>query len=85
MNNSIIYTIKDQLKELGVLNIRGIKLIKIDDLTLRIHRYNKNIDIKYNEGTDAYDCTIYTIKNCEIVKTETFNEMYCDQLVNLFC
>lgn len=80
-----VQTIAQQLKYAGVLQIRGLKLVAMDENTLRVNKGWKNIDIKYNGGSDLYDVTVHlTNRKTLDTKSKTTEGVYCDQLADLF-
>lgn len=80
--NEIIKTIMQQINW-RVLHLMSFKFIRMNDDTLRVHRDNRNLDIKYNYGTDLYDLTKHTIRKDLTVETEEVENVFFDQLQNI--
>ena len=80
--NEIIETITEQINW-RVLHLRGFKFIRMGSDTLRVHRDNRNLDIKYNYGTDLYDLTEHTILKDLTVETEEVENVFFDQLQDI--
>ena len=80
--NPTVKTIMDQI-DWRDLNLAKFKFIKIDEKTLRVHKGKKNLDIKYNEGTDLYDIKKHTIGKNFDVKTVEVDGIYNDQLKDI--
>jgi len=77
--NYIIETIMQQINW-TVLYFSGLQFIQINGVTLRVHRVEKNLDIRYNRGDDLYDLSKHTMRPDLTVKTEEIRGVYCDQL-----
>ena len=58
----------------------GFQFIRMSGDTLRIHKGRKNLDIRYNAGSDLYDLSKHTMKRDLSVKTEQIKGVYWDQL-----
>ena len=80
--NEIIETIMEQINW-RVLHLMDFKFIRMSDDTLRAHRDNRNLDIKYNYGTDLYDLTEHTILKDLTVETEEVENVFFDQLQDI--
>ena len=80
--NEIIETIMEQINW-RVLHLRGFKFIRMNDETLRVHKGNKNLDIKYNYGVDLYDLSKHTIRKNLTVETEEVENVFFDQLQDI--
>jgi hypothetical protein len=87
--NEVVETIAIQVRH--QLPMQGVKLIAIDERTLRVSfagqeqgRCYRNIDISYNYGQDLYDVLIHTIDRQTLEhETETLDGIYCDQFADL--
>ncbi len=77
--NYIIETIMQQINW-PVLYFSGFQFIQIDGVTLRVHKAERNLDIRYNRGDDLYDLSKHTMRPDLTVKTEEIRGVYCDQL-----
>ena len=80
--NEIIETIMEQINW-RVLHLMGFEFIRMSDDTLRVHRDNRNLDIKYNYGVDLYDLTKHTILKDLTVETEKVENVFFDQLQDI--
>lgn len=80
--DQVIITIMQQINWRG-LKIAGFQFIKIDDITLRLHKDKKNFDIKYDYGSDTYTIYQHRIKTDYSVETKTIQDIYFDQLQDL--
>jgi hypothetical protein len=80
--NEIIETIMKQINW-RVLHLMGFQFVRMNDETLRVHRDNRNLDIKYNYGTDLYDLTEHTILKDLTVETEEVENVFFDQLQDI--
>ena len=86
----VIEIIRKQLLGEGV-SIKGKKLIKIDEDTLRVHspsRKNspaRSIDIRYDKGSDTYSVQKHIIgKDFKIKSSKPMKGVYFDSLPNFF-
>ena len=80
--NEIIETIMEQINW-RVLHLMDFEFIRMNDETLRVHKGNKNLDIKYNYGVDLYDLTEHTILKDLTVETEEVENVFFDQLQDI--
>lgn len=80
--NEIIETIMKQINW-RVLHLMGFQFVRMSDETLRVRRDNRNLDIKYNYGTDLYDLTKHTILKDLTVETKEVENVFFDQLQDI--
>ena len=80
--NEIFETIMQQINW-RVLHLMGFQFVRMNDDMLRVRRDNRNLDIKYNYGTDLYDLTKHTIRKDLTVDTEEVENVFFDQLQDI--
>jgi len=80
--NEIIETIMEQINW-RVLHLMGFQFVRMNDETLRVHKGNKNLDIKYDYGVDLYDLTKHTIRKDLTIEAEEVENVFFDQLQDI--
>ena len=89
MKNQIANTIISQLGGLNKLRAMiNAKNFATDGEDLQFQfsgsKIFNMINIKYNSNLDLYNVTLYKFWNLEIKNKKSFDNVYCDMLVNIF-
>ncbi len=88
MTTETVQTIADQINSIRGMH-PSMKLIAIDETTLRVHtkrgRTVRNVDISYDAALDLYNVAVHTFSAPSYeVTTETTEGVFVDSLENFF-
>lgn len=94
MKNQIAQTIFEQIGGRKFLVMTGAEAIAHEDCLMldriSINRKRHTFEIKYNAGTDSYDCRLFTVGRkadgfVDVITVKQVNDVYADELQHVFC